>query len=316
MSGWDLAVRALAAGGTYFLSASAFSLVYESRRGGLFHLAQGGLMLAAVTVYSHYVWLGVRQELACLAGVTAGGLVGIAIELGVYSRLRTRGATGATFMLASFGLLLVEERLVLILRGVSPLSLPSQTSIAERTSYLGADLLPAEVVAIQASIGLAVVLAILHAGAPGRAFAALRESPLMYSWRVGREDIARSVVSLLAGATGGLAAILTLCRHPIQTEGAAMRLLLPAFLVALLARSLTAQALLRLRPSWRIAWVERASLVVATWGIAYSLAATEFTIDLMWRPQWKETAVLVLAILALLASADRRAEAGEEATAR
>jgi len=297
----------------FFLAALAFAMVFTSTRDGLFHLAQGGLAIFATCVFNRVVFAGLGVPSAIAVGVATGGLLGLAVELGVYRQLRRFGARSEVFLLASFGLLIVFERLAVIWLGTEPLYLPSHTKLAARFSLLGTKLTASDVTSFLVSLIVLLVSITLYSGRLGRRLVAVRESPLMYDWRGGRSSIVFAVISILSGSIAGAAMILEHVQHRVVITDVAIAHLLPAFVVVLLALAVNGRIALLVPLKYRFPSLERASLLCLTWIISFVLAVVGRVVVLFGEPRWRDTAFLLLAIACLVLLTGKRVSLGEEA---
>lgn len=149
-------VAGIAAGAVYGLLGAGFSLAYRTT--GIINFAHGDVaILGAYVAYSVYGW-GAPLVVAALAGVCAGGAMGMLIERGVMRPLYGRPVVAA--ILATVGVSVVLESLIQLVWGSLPLTLPSLASASPW--HLGSVAFsPAQLVLlVVALIVAAVVLAI------------------------------------------------------------------------------------------------------------------------------------------------------------
>lgn len=117
-------VAGIAAGAVYGLLGAGFSLAYRTT--GIINFAHGDVaILGAYVAYSVYGW-GAPLVVAALAGVCAGGAMGMLIERGVMRPLYGRPVVAA--ILATVGVSVVLESLIQLVWGSLPLTLPSLAS--------------------------------------------------------------------------------------------------------------------------------------------------------------------------------------------
>ncbi len=126
----QLLFNALIAGAVYALIASGLSFIYATTR--VFHLAHG-----FVVAFAGYVfwWLWMEQGWpAILSGFLAcvvASLLGLMMNEYVYEPLRARKAKGLGYLVATIGLLMFGNALILVLFGSQPHSLGIQTEVVE-----------------------------------------------------------------------------------------------------------------------------------------------------------------------------------------
>lgn len=118
----QLAVNGLIAGSLYALLGVSWGLVFATTR--TFHFAHALTLTVAAYVAVLTAAAGLGLTLGFAAAALAGGLCGVAIELGVYRPLRRVNATQLNIFLASLGLLIAGESLLLILAGPEATTLP------------------------------------------------------------------------------------------------------------------------------------------------------------------------------------------------
>lgn len=313
MSWLAIVPGSLADAALYFLSAAAFALVYRTTATGLFHLAQGGVMLASVGVFNRSIHSGLPFPVAVSLALITGALLSVTVELSVYGVLRARNAAADAYLLASFGLLVVLQRVVSIWLGTAPLHLPSHQQISERFEIVGAQLTRNEVTSIGISVLVVVGLAWLIRGRLGEGLEAVRQSRLLYDWRGGSSSGLLVGLAALSGSIAGLAAVLDHVGHRINLGKAAFGYLIPAFVVVLATQTATERLFLLVPAGRRSSALERVAMVVGMWVTAVILGVTGRLTILYGNPGWKDSLILMVAILCLVTLSGRRAEKGEEA---
>jgi branched-chain amino acid transport system permease protein len=110
------AVNALAAGALFSLYGLSFGLIYSTTQ--ILHFAHGAVFVFAVYVFlAVYVLLGGPLVAAAAASVGAAGLLGSAMMRFFYQPMINRGTSGAVVMIASLGLFIVVENLIVLVFG-------------------------------------------------------------------------------------------------------------------------------------------------------------------------------------------------------
>ena len=109
----QIILNTLASAGLIALVAVGFSVIYSTVR--FFHFAHGAVF--TVSGYAFF-WLITSGHLSPWAGVpiavAMGGILGVLTELAVYRPLRCHDASGLVFLLASLGMFIVLENLVIL----------------------------------------------------------------------------------------------------------------------------------------------------------------------------------------------------------
>jgi len=118
----QLLINGIIAGSIYALVASGFSLIYSTNR--FLNLAHGTM----VTVSAYFLYLlfsiwGVNFYLAGLLTVAFGAFIGWLSYVGFYKQLKRKKASNAVLLIASIGLLILLENLMLMIFGADVKSL-------------------------------------------------------------------------------------------------------------------------------------------------------------------------------------------------
>jgi len=285
----------------YFLAALAFSLIWSTRREGLFHLALGGNIIIAAGVFNR-LSLDNSLALAATIAILISTIIGLLIEIGAYRRLRLIDAPNELFLLASFGILLIIERLGMMWLGTMPLSLSSHLYVEQRINILGGELTNNECLTVIMALIIGFIAIIIFRGKTGRELIALRQSTLLFDWRVGNSRKALAIVSASSGAIAGLAIILFHLQHRVVLEKVSMGFLVPGF-VAVTAAEGIQRVFLSLKTSFiETAPYERAILVILYAITSFIVALlSSFTTQSKWLgPQWNDTVLLCFAIVIFL----------------
>jgi branched-chain amino acid transport system permease protein len=114
--GLQLFINGVVAGAVYAIAALGFGLIYSSTR--IFHIAHGAVFTAsAYTLYTAATLLHIHTILAVAATVLVGCVAGLVCDLGVYSPLRRRRAGLAAQLIASLGIFIVAQNLIVLVFG-------------------------------------------------------------------------------------------------------------------------------------------------------------------------------------------------------
>ncbi len=149
---FQLLANALVNAAMFAMLAVGFGLIYRSIR--VFHLAYGAIFLLSGFLFHFLVTVaGLGWWIAGIATVAMSALIGLALEVGFYSKFYQRGVPNATVMVASLGLGLVIENALALGYGNEIQTLPRD---AARTVSLGS----ASLTSIQLG-GMAVCVAML-----------------------------------------------------------------------------------------------------------------------------------------------------------
>ena len=112
----QLLINGLIAGAIYALVASGFALIYSTCK--FVHFAHGStLAVASYVLYSLFTQLGLIFWLAIILTIIFAGLFGWLINKTVYQPLRKRKASNVILLIASVGLLILIESLLLLIFG-------------------------------------------------------------------------------------------------------------------------------------------------------------------------------------------------------
>ena len=137
---FQLTINGIVAGGIFALMGVGFSLIYSTSR--IFHIAHGGIFI--VSAYAFFALTKLAHlpvVISAPLGIVAAVLIGALVEMLGYRPLRRRGASLATFMIASFALLIILQNLMTLVFGTQPkmireAPLPSWGLAGARITYL------------------------------------------------------------------------------------------------------------------------------------------------------------------------------------
>jgi len=109
-------LNTLIAASEYALVGLSFAVIYVVAR--FFHFSHGAVITcAAYAAYTAKAKLKLPLGLSIVLAITVAGLLGLVLELGVYRKLRRRGANNLTLLVASMGLYLVLQNTISLIFG-------------------------------------------------------------------------------------------------------------------------------------------------------------------------------------------------------
>ncbi|MBU4360487.1 branched-chain amino acid ABC transporter permease [Candidatus Parcubacteria bacterium] len=152
----QLLINGLIAGAIYALVASGFALIYSTCK--FVHFAHGSTVaVAAYILYSLFSKLELNFWLAIILTVIFAGIFGWLINKIVYQQLRKRKASNVILLIASVGLLILIESLLLLIFGADVKTI-GFIKIAKGLEIFGAIITPLQIVIIIISVLLLVLL--------------------------------------------------------------------------------------------------------------------------------------------------------------
>lgn len=145
----QLFINGLIAGAIYALVACGFSLIYSTCK--FIHFAHGvTIAFSAYFLYFLFSMLGLNFWLSAIFTIAFAALLGLLMNLSVYKQLRRRKASPVILLIASFGLLIFFESLILMLFGANVKTI-GFIRIAKGIEFLGAIITPLQVCIIAIS---------------------------------------------------------------------------------------------------------------------------------------------------------------------
>lgn len=145
----QLFINGLIAGAIYALVACGFSLIYSTCK--FIHFAHGvTIAFSAYFLYFLFSMLGLNFWLSAIFTIAFAALLGLLMNLSVYKQLRRRKASPVILLIASFGLLIFFESLILMLFGADVKTI-GFIRIAKGIEFLGAIITPLQVCIIAIS---------------------------------------------------------------------------------------------------------------------------------------------------------------------
>lgn len=146
----QLLVNGLIAGSIYALVASGFSLIYSTNR--FMHFAHGvAVVVAGYFLYSLFSLLRLNFWISVLLTLAFSGLIGFGMYSLIYLPLQRRKASGVILLIASIGLLILFENIILGIFGADVKTI-GFLEIREGINILGARITGLQIVIIVISI--------------------------------------------------------------------------------------------------------------------------------------------------------------------
>ncbi len=150
----QLLINGLIAGAIYSLVACGFSLIYSTNK--FIHFAHGGVIIVSSYIfYTLFSILHLEFYLSCILAILLAGLVGYLINQFIYKPFRKRKASNSILLIASFGVLIFLESMLLIIFGANVQTIDYIPN-AQGLSVLGAIITPLQIVIIISSIILLI----------------------------------------------------------------------------------------------------------------------------------------------------------------
>ncbi len=152
----QLLINGLIAGAIYALVASGFALIYSTCK--FVHFAHGSTVaVAAYILYSLFSKLELNFWLAIILTIIFAGIFGWLVNKIVYQPLRKRKASNVILLIASVGLLILIESLLLLIFGADVKTI-GFIKIAKGLEILGAIITPLQILIIIVSVILLILL--------------------------------------------------------------------------------------------------------------------------------------------------------------
>lgn len=112
----QLLINSLIAGSIYALVAVGFSLIYTTNN--FMHFAHGStIAIAAYSLFLFFTLLHIPFVMACLLTITVSTLMGYGMQKLIYSPLQKKKSSTVILLIASIGLLILVENLLLLIFG-------------------------------------------------------------------------------------------------------------------------------------------------------------------------------------------------------
>ena len=217
----QLLFNSLIIGSVYALVASGFSLIYATNR--FMHFAHGvSVVTAGYALFTFFNLLSLPFAAACALTLLASALIGFLMHRLVYRPLMARKSSAVILLVASIGLLILFENLILVLFG-EKVKTVGLLGVAEGISVWGASITPLQIVLILTSVAVFLLLYLLmnktRTGRNLRAVADNRELASVTGLDVSRLMATAFVLaSLLAGMAGILISLEQSLSHTMGTN--------------------------------------------------------------------------------------------------
>jgi len=220
----QLLINGLIAGSIYALVASGFSLIYATNK--FVHFAHGTTVtVSAYVLLTLFSALGLNFYLAAAGTILVAALLGYLMHLLLYQPLRSRKASSAVMLIASIGLMIFLENLMLALFGadvktVGLLEVRKGIEVglgAEASAKAAAVITPLQIVIIAIAAGLLIALWLfMKKSRLGKTMRAVADNPELarISGINANKVFAQSFA--LGSAIAGIAAILVALEQNIE----------------------------------------------------------------------------------------------------
>lgn len=152
----QILVNGLIAGSIYALVAVGFSLIYSTNR--FMHFAHGSTVaVGAYLLFTLFSLFKFDFWISMVLTVIGAGLFGVLLNRLVYKPLRQKKASSVILLVASFGLLVLIESLILMIFGADIKTI-GFIKIAKGIELFGAIITPLQIVIIGTALSLLVIL--------------------------------------------------------------------------------------------------------------------------------------------------------------
>lgn len=153
------AVNALASGALFALFGLSFGLIYSTTQ--ILHFAHGAIFLcAAYLFYVVYVLTDGPLVVASAACIVGGGLLGLATMRLFYQPLLARRTSGAVVMIASLGLYIAVENLIVLAFGNNS-RVVSKGAVQQGFEFGNVYVTPLQIVTVAVSLLVSLLLLLL-----------------------------------------------------------------------------------------------------------------------------------------------------------
>jgi branched-subunit amino acid ABC-type transport system permease component len=152
----QILVNGIIAGSIYALIASGFSLIYSTNK--FVHFAHGTVAIfGGYILYWLYSLLGLNFYLAVILTIITTAIIGYLLNLIVYRTLRAKKSSSSILLIASVGILILLESLILILFGADVKTI-NLIQVSTGLSFAGAYITPLQISIVAISIILLILL--------------------------------------------------------------------------------------------------------------------------------------------------------------
>ena len=152
-------VNAIATGAIFALLGLSFGLIYSTTQ--ILHFAHGSVYVcAAYLFYAAYVVADWPLLLAAVVAVAGAGVLGFAVMRLFYQPMIRRGTSGAVIMIASLGLFIVAENLIVLFFG-NDSRVISKGSVQQGLSLANVYVTPLQLYSLAVAVATFVVVYLL-----------------------------------------------------------------------------------------------------------------------------------------------------------
>lgn len=152
----QIIINGLIAGAIYALIASGFSLIYSTNK--FIHFAHGTVaIVGGYLLYWFYSLLGINFLLAAILTIISTAAIGYLLNLLVYKPLRKKRSSSSILLIASVGLMILLESVILVSFGADVKTI-GFIQTYPGLSFAGAFITPLQIVDIAISAILFVLL--------------------------------------------------------------------------------------------------------------------------------------------------------------
>jgi branched-chain amino acid transport system permease protein len=148
---FQLLINTLHSGLIFALVGVSFDLVYRTTK--FFHFAHAAIFLCAAYGAFAFSLIWPRFWIAAVVGILIGVVANVSMELGVFAKMRSNGASALTFLLVSLGLYVVAQNIVSLVFGDGTRVLWTSV-VAEGIDLHGGYITPVQLFAAIASVVL------------------------------------------------------------------------------------------------------------------------------------------------------------------
>lgn len=149
---FQLLINGLIAGAIYALVASGFSLIYSTNK--FIHFAHGSVIaFSAYILYFLFSVLGINFGFSVVLAIAFASLLGYGLNIAVYKQLRKKKTSSVILLIASVGLLILLESLILLLFGADVKTI-GFIKVSKGMEFLGAIITPLQLFIIISSLVL------------------------------------------------------------------------------------------------------------------------------------------------------------------
>jgi len=211
----QLLFNGLIAGSIYALVAAGFSLIYATNR--FIHFAHGTMVtVSAYFLYWLFAMLGLNFYLAGILTIIFAGFLGWLSYVGFYKQLKLKKASNAVLLVASIGLLILMENLMLLIFWADVKSL-NLLEITKGYEIGGAIITGLQIViVISALVLLALLFLFVRCAKLGKTMRAVADNPGLANILGVDSDKICQYSFIIGSAIAGFAAILIALEQNIE----------------------------------------------------------------------------------------------------